>query len=96
MSTCTHDPEAVIQEADFEQAAMEAESARYAALRVKGVCTHNGSQGVPRGVGGRYDTLRASLAEKGVTGEKVICTAGCGRIFDTVEDWHDEHIALGR
>lgn len=66
---------------------MTEESARYAAARAKGVCTHNASQGIPLN-----DPARAAeLTELGVTGEQVICTESCGKVFANAAEWRVAH-----
>lgn len=75
-----YDPEAIYQDADIEQAAFEAESARIAALERAGICTHGGVVGL--GSDGKAHYPEA----EGLTGEQVRCW-DCGRVFESREDW---------
>lgn len=67
------------QDADIEQAAFEAESARYAALERKGICTHSSRVGL--GSDGKAHYPEA----EGLAGEQVRCL-GCGQVFESSAD----------
>ena len=91
-----YDPEvpAGYQDADIEMAQYEAEGARYAALRRRGICTHGSCQGYPDGPGEHLDAIRAKLDAKGVKPGQVICTEGCETIFESSDDWHEAHCSF--
>jgi hypothetical protein len=79
-----YDPEAVIQDADIEQAEFEAEGRAFAAAKRAGRCTHSSTVGFvgtihyPEQVGLKPGQQRCT--------EK---TNGCAAVFDSDEEWHD-------
>jgi len=84
-----YDEEATIQEADILQAQYERESAEYAALKRRGICTHQSGVGVGDGKGSLEGG--AYYAEQvGLTGTQVRCTDGCGRVFASSEEMEQD------
>lgn len=77
------------QDADIEQAEFEAEGNRIAALRRRGVCTHDS--------GVSYRDPAVYPEQEGLKPGQLRCTDGCGRVFNSEADWHDaRNEALGR
>ncbi|MEV1003355.1 hypothetical protein [Nonomuraea sp. NPDC050202] len=74
--------ESMRHDADLEQAAMEREGNRLAALRARGICTH--SSGV------EYRDPPFYPEQTGLLPGQSRCTegtAGCARVFNSDEDW---------
>ncbi|TYB71133.1 hypothetical protein FXF51_01485 [Nonomuraea sp. PA05] len=70
------------RDADLEQAAMEREGNRLAALRARGICTH--SSGVA------YRDPPVYPEQDGLLPRQSRCTegtAGCTRVFNSDEEW---------
>lgn len=60
-------------DADMEMANYEAEGARLAAMRKRGICTHGSMQGQPTGAGfAKIPDLPEGM---------MVCTDGCGGLF---------------
>jgi hypothetical protein len=67
-------------EADMAQAEMEREGARWARAQRAGVCTHGSSVA--------YRSPAVYPEQEGLTPGQSRCTAGCGRVFESDDDWH--------
>jgi hypothetical protein len=80
MSYYWHDEEAVYQDADIEQAEMEAYANRLHRLERSGVCTHQ------RTVGIGADGVAHYPEAEGLTGEQRRC-CGCGLVFASDSEW---------
>lgn len=77
------------QDADFEMREMEASAnAMHRAEKVHGVCFHNSTVGL--GGDGKAHYPEA----EGLIGDQRRCTDKCGRVFDSDQDYHDEHADL--
>lgn len=77
-----YDPEAIIQDADIEQAEFERMGARLAALKRQGVCTHGSV------VGMGDDGIAHYPEARGLKPGQLRCT-DCGRVFDDHNAWLD-------
>ena len=75
-----YDEEAVIREADIEQAHMVARGNYLARLERNGVCTHNSVVGVSAS----GDILYPE--QEGLEGDQKRC-CGCGTVFNSAGDW---------
>lgn len=77
-----YDPEAVYQDADIEQAEWEAEGRALHAAQKAGRCCHTSTVG--------YSGRSARRPEQeGLRIGQQRCTEGCGRVFDSDEEWAD-------
>jgi hypothetical protein len=74
-----YDDPGTYSDADIEQAEMEAEGRRLAALRRQGICTHGSVVG--------YHDPPIYPEQEGLKPGQERCTAGCGRVFDSDDDW---------
>ena len=78
-----YDFEAVYQDADIEMMEMQQEAAQMERMRRQGVCTHQSAVG-------RSRTGEIFYPEQeGLVGDQHACTDGCGRVFESMEDWSD-------
>jgi len=75
-----YDPEAIYQDADIEQAEMEREGRRLAALEKRGTCTHG------RVIGIGEDGVAHYPEAVGLVHPQVKCDR-CGRVFADDDDW---------
>lgn len=78
-----YDEEAVIQDDDVEMAIMEEEARYRHSLEARGICLHGSSVGLP---------ASRQISHPGQVGLKpgqVRCTAGCGRVFNSDEEWYE-------
>lgn len=74
-----YDPEAVIQDADIEQAEFEAEGRAFAAAKRAGRCTHSSTVGF-------VGTIHYP-EQVGLKPGQQRCTEGCGQVFDSDDEW---------
>lgn len=78
-----YDEEAVIQDDDIEMAILEEEARYRQALEAKGICLHGRVIGIP-------ESGQISHPEQvGLKRGQVRCTAGCGRVFNSDEEWYE-------
>jgi hypothetical protein len=83
-----YDEEAVYQDADLEQWEMEQTGAVIDAQRRRGICCHLSVM--------QYRNPPFYPEQEGLKPGQCICTDGCGKVFDTEDDWHDaRHEAYG-
>jgi hypothetical protein len=75
-----YDPEAIYQDADIEQAEMEAIGNRIHQLRKQGVCCHQSVVG--------YRNPPAYPEQEGLEPGQLRCTDGCGQVFLTTSHWN--------
>lgn len=87
-----YDEEAVYQDADIEMAQYAEEAARADARRAEGYCLHSSCQGIPNGDDEYCTRVRNELEAKGLQRPQVICTEGCGMIFQDSDEWHRAHV----
>lgn len=83
-----YDEEAIYQDADIETWELENEARHLDALRRSGVCTHDSTVGL-----GSDGKAHYPEAEGLKPGERR-CTAGCGEVFASDEDYEDALRAL--
>lgn len=83
-----YDEEAIYQDADVEQAELEAAARRISALKKRGVCTHGGWMGRPAN-GQIYYPEQADLKPG-----QVRCTELCQQTFDSEEDLLEARAAV--
>lgn len=77
-----YDPEAVVQDADLELAALQAVGRRVARLRARGICCHSSSVGLSA------DGTIYYPEQVGMRPGQQRCTDLCGRLFDSVDDMY--------
>ena len=93
MTAFLHDPEVPsgYQDADIEQAEWYDEGRRMELARAAGRCMHQSWVGMNHDgkgplEGGNYYSVQIGLS----TGQ-VVCTEGCGRVFDSEDDLYSAH-----
>lgn len=76
-----YDEESVIQDDDILMAEFAEEARRLQYLEKQGICVHGSAVGLP-------DNGMIYYPEQvGLKRGQVRCTAGCGQVFDSEEDW---------
>jgi hypothetical protein len=80
-----YDEEAIFQDADIEQAELEAEGRRIAADRKRGICHHTSSIGGDHGREGPLEGGAYYPEQIGLARDHSVCTDICGQTLPTWE-----------